>query len=252
MAFGFLDAAVRQAGVVGTTEHRPWPLPGSPWTSAQSWVDLAFLHWPVDAGVLRKLIPGSVELETYDDAAWLGVVPFLLTDFRLRGLPPFPRYSTFPELNVRTYVTRDGKPGIWFFSLDAASRIFVEAAKMRYRLPYHHAHMSCRRDGDHVHYESGRDGAAFSASYRGDGPLFHAEPGSLDAFLTERYCLYTEDGGRVYRAEIHHPPWDLQRGEAHVDLNTIVPLPLGDAPPLVLFSPRQDTVVWPLHELRAE
>jgi uncharacterized protein YqjF (DUF2071 family) len=252
MTFGFLDAAVRQAGAVDRTEHRPWPLPESPWTSAQSWVDLAFLHWPVDAGALRKLVPDSVELETYDETAWLGVVPFVLTGFRLRGLPPVPRYSTFPELNVRTYVTRHGKPGIWFFSLDAASRIFVEAAKMLYRLPYHLAQMSCRRRGDHVHYESGRDGAAFSGSYRGDGALFRAEPGSLDAFLTERYRVYTENGGRVYGADIHHLPWDLQRGEAQIDLNTMAPLSLADTPAHVLFSPRQDTVVWPLRELHAE
>jgi uncharacterized protein YqjF (DUF2071 family) len=251
MTFEFLDAAVRQAGVVDTTEHRPWPLPDSPWTSAQSWLDLAFLHWRVDAAELRKLLPGSVELELFDGSAWLGVTPFLLAWFRARGLPPVPRYSTFPELNVRTYVTHDGKPGIWFFSLDAASRLFVEGGKKLYRLPYFHAEMSCVRTGDQVQYESARPGAAFSGGYRGDGPLFQAEPGSLEAFLTERYCLYTEDGVRLYRAEIHHPPWDLQHGEAHVDLNTMAPVGLGDETPHVLFSPRQDVVVWPLRELDA-
>jgi uncharacterized protein len=249
MTIELLDAAVRQAGVVDTTEHRPWPLPDSPWTSAQTWLDLAFLHWPVDADELRKLIPETLELDTHDGEAWLGVTPFILAWFRARGLPPVPRYSTFPELNVRTYVTYGGRPGIWFFSLDAASRLFVEGGKKLYRLPYHRAEMSCRREGDHVRYESARPGAAFSASYRGDGPLFRAEPGSLDAFLTERYCLYTEDGGRLYRAEIHHPPWDLQSGEAHVDLNTMAPVSVDDAPPHVLFSPRQDVVVWPLREL---
>jgi uncharacterized protein len=251
MTVAFLDGAVRQAHVVDVTDHRPWPLPETPWTSAQSWVDLAFLHWPVDADELRKLLPGSVELETFDGTAWLGVVPFVLTDLRLRGLPPIPRYSRFPELNVRTCVTRGGRAGIWFFSLDAASRLFVEAAKRLYRLPYHHAQMSSLRDGDHVHYESARTGAAFSGNYRGDGDLFQPAPGSLEAFLTERYCLYTEDGGRVYTADIHHPPWGLQRGEARVDLNTITPVALSGEPH-VLFSPRQDTVVWSLRELDAE
>jgi uncharacterized protein YqjF (DUF2071 family) len=248
MTFAFLDAAVRQAGVVEATDHRPWPLPETPWLSAQSWVDLAFLHWPVDADELGKLLPESVELETFDGSAWLGLVAFVLTDLRLRGLPPIPRYSTFPELNVRTCVTRDDRPGVWFLSLDAASRLFVEAAKKLYRLPYHHAQMSAVRDGDRVHYVSARAGGAFSGSYRGAGELLRAEPGSLEAFLTERYCLYTEDGGRVYTADIHHPPWDLQRGEARVDLNTIAPVPLTGEPH-VLFSPRQDTVVWPLREL---
>jgi uncharacterized protein YqjF (DUF2071 family) len=117
-----------------------------------------------------------------------------------------------------------------------------------YRLPYNRADMSFRRVGDRVRYDSSRAGGAFSATYRGDGALFQAEPGTLEHFLTERYCLYTEDGGRAYRAEIHHPPWDLQHGDAQIDLNTLAPVTLPDASH-VLFSPRQDVVVWPLAEL---
>jgi uncharacterized protein YqjF (DUF2071 family) len=248
-ALDFLDLPARQAAVTSVTEHRPWPLPEEPWTSAQSWVDLAFLHWPVDADELRRLVPDSVELQTFDGTAWLGIVAFLLTGLRVRGLPPIPGLSTFPELNVRTYVTDRDRPGIWFFTLDAGSVWFVEAAKRLYRLPYQHARMGCERSGEHVQYEAARVGAAFSGRYRGVGELFHAEPGSLEEFLTERYCLYTEDGGRLYRADIHHPPWDLQRGEASIDLNTIAPLPLAHDGPHVLFSPRQDVVVWPLQEL---
>jgi uncharacterized protein YqjF (DUF2071 family) len=197
-------------------------------------------------------VPESVELEVHDGAAWLGVTPFVLTGLRLRGLPPLPLLSEFPELNVRTYVTSGGKPGIWFFSLDAASTFAVEAAKRLYKLPYNRAQMHVERRDDYVHYESARPGAAFSGRYRGSGELFQAEPGSLEEFLTERYCLYTEDGGRLYRAEIHHPPWDLQRGEAELDLNTMAPFPLPDEEPHVLFSPRQDVVVWALEEVREE
>jgi uncharacterized protein YqjF (DUF2071 family) len=249
LTLDFLTAAARQAAVMNDTARRPWPLPDEPWWSAQSWVDLAFLHWRVDPDELRQHIGRSVELDTYDGEAWIGIAPFTLTDLRLRGMTPLPRLSTFPELNVRTYVTRGGTPGIWFFSLDAGSTLFVEAAKFLYKLPYVKARMSVRRIGDHVHYESARPGAAFSGSYRGAGPLFQAEPGSLEEFLTERYCLFTEDGARAYRADIHHPPWDLQHGEAKVDLNTITPISLEQAPDHVLFSPRQDAVVWPLKEL---
>lgn len=231
------------------TAHRPWPVPDAPWANAQTWVDLAFLHWRVDADEVRRAVGRSVELDTFDGEAWLGVTAFLLADFRLRGLPPVPRLSTFPELNVRTYVTRDDRPGIWFFSLDAASTLAVEGAKRLYKLPYHRAQMTCERVGDRVQYESARPGAAFSGSYRGSGDLFRAEPGTLEHFLTERYCLYTEDGGQAYRAEIHHPPWDLQGGEATIDLNTMSPVALPDEQPHVLFSPRQDVVVWPLAEL---
>ena len=189
-----------------------------------------------------------MEIETFDGSAWLGVTPMLLTGLRLRGLPPLPGVSTFPELNVRTYVTRDDKPGLWFFSLDAGSTLAVEAAKRFYKLPYTRAQMRYER-GEFVRHESARAGAAFSGSYRGVGDLFHAEPGSLTAFLVERYCLYTEDGGRVYRAETHHMPWQLQEGEAQIDLNTMAPLPLPDVEPHVLFAPRQDAVIWPLREL---
>jgi uncharacterized protein YqjF (DUF2071 family) len=244
-----LSHVARQSQVLKEVGHRPWPVPEGPWVQAQSWIDLAFLHWRVDAEELGQLVPDAVELETHDGSAWLGITPFLLTGFRLRGLPPVPGISTFEELNVRTYVTRDDKPGIWFFTLDAASTLAVEGAKRLYRLPYHRAHMRYERRGGAVHYESARTGAAFSGRYEGAGPFFHAGPGTLEYFLTERYCLYSTDGSRTFRADIHHPPWDLQHGEARIDLNTMAPLSLPDDEPHVLFSPRQDVVVWPPTEL---
>jgi hypothetical protein len=216
---------------------------------AQTWVEHAFLHWRFEPGEIARLLPDSVELETYDGAAWLGVTPFLLTGLRLRGLPPLPGISSFPEVSARTYVTRDGKAGLWYFALDAGSTLAVEAAKRVYRLPYARAQIRYVRDEDCVHLEAARAGAAFSADYRGVGETFTAAPGSLDAFLTERYCIYTEDGGRAYRAELHHPPWTLQRGEANVDVNTFTPMPLPARPAHVLFAERQDVVVWPLREL---
>jgi hypothetical protein len=242
-------AAARQAAVAEDSTQRPWPLPDETWTSAQTWVDLAFLHWGVDANALRPLVPPDLELQTFDGAAYLGIVPFVLSDLRFRGLLPLPRLSTFPELNVRTYVTHDDRPGVWFFSLDAASTLMVEGAKRFYKLPYERAQMRSERIGEFVHYESARSGAAFSGRYRGEGDLFHAQPGSLEEFLVERYCLYTADGGRLYRAEVHHAPWALQRGEAVVDLNTMSPVTLPDESPNVLFAPRQDVVVWRLHQI---
>jgi hypothetical protein len=244
----FLATPARQAAVVDVVEHRPWPLPPRPWSNAQTWEELAFLHWRVDESGLRALLPEGLELDTHDGDAWLGVTPFRLTGFRVRGAPPLPFVSQFPELNVRTYVTRDGRPGIWFCSLDAGSQLAVEAARRLYKLPYRHARMSVARRHGHVHFESAREGAAFSARYRGVGDFFHPEPGSLEWFLTERYCLYTVDGGRLYRAEIHHPPWPLQQGEAVVELNTMAPpgVDLPDEEPLVHYALRQDVVVWPL------
>jgi uncharacterized protein YqjF (DUF2071 family) len=247
--FPALEAVARQQAAMEHAEHRPWPLPAGPWAQAQTRDDVGFLHWPVDPDELRRHLPESVTLDLRGGAAWLGVVPFAIVDARVRGLPPLPPVASFHELDVQTYVTVDGKPGIWFFSLDASSRLAVEAAKRLYRLPYAHARISSDRRADWVLYESARTGAAFSGRYRGAGDLFRAEPGSLAWFLVERYRLYTEDGGRLYAAEIHHRPWELRAGEARVDLNTMSPIPLPDEAPHVLFAPRQDIVIWPLEEL---
>jgi uncharacterized protein YqjF (DUF2071 family) len=248
---GFLGAAARQAAVTNEAAHRPWPVPDEPWVQAQTWEDLLFAHWRVEADELERLLPTELGLDTHNGAAWIGITPFVLTNLRVRGLPPLPWISSFPELNVRTYVTLDDRPGIWFFTLDAASALAVEAAKRTYRLPYNRAKMAVEREGSFVRYESARPGAAFSARYRGAGAVFTPEPGTLEHFLTERYCLYTADGGRLYRAEIHHPPWPLQPAEATIDLNTMAPVSLPDEAPHVLFSARQDVVVWSLDEVRS-
>jgi uncharacterized protein len=244
----FLQAPVRQASSVEETEHRSWPLPREPWVMGQTWDDLLFANWRVDADLVRSLVPGGLDVDEHDGSAWLGVTPFELTGLRARGLYALPFLSSFYELNVRTYVTRDDKPGIWFFSLDASSRIAVEAARRLYKLPYFQARISLgRRDGRIVFECVRNERKTFSASYRGVGNAAVMTPGSLEHFLTERYCLYAEDRGRLFRAEIHHRPWPLQAAEAEIDLNTMPPEELtipGD--PLLHYAKRQDAVIWPL------
>jgi uncharacterized protein YqjF (DUF2071 family) len=213
----------------------------------QTWDDLLFVHYRVPADTLRPLVPEGLELQEHSGSCWLGVTPFVITGLRGRGLLPLPFASSFRELNVRTYVTRDDKPGIWFFSLDASSQLAVEAARRLYRLPYFRADISLRRLGDELLYDCSRGGGkAFSAAYRADGAVFNAEPGSLEHFLTERYCLYAEHQGELYRAEIHHEPWPLQPARARIDLNTMPPFKVPHEEPLVHYSRRQDVVIWPL------
>jgi uncharacterized protein len=148
-------------------------------------------------------------------------------------------------------VTAGGKPGIWFFSLDAESDLAVEAARRAYKLPYFRADMRAEwRDG-RLRYESRRrrgEGAALRVGYRPIGEVIDADPNSLAYFLTERYCLYAEDAGRLKRAEIHHQPWPLQPAEAEIGENTMPPsgIELLDEAPLLHFSARQDVVIWPL------
>jgi hypothetical protein len=220
---------------------------------AQTWEELLFAHWEVSIESLRAHVPPELEVETYQGAAYVGITPFLVTNVRLRGLPPLPGVSSFLELNCRTYVRHAGeRPGIWFFSLDASSRLAVEAARRTYRLPYFHARMEglpryrCARSGaDRPH--------VWEATYRPAGHTFNAESGSLEHFLTERYCLYTTDGdGTLQRADIHHPPWPLQTAEAEIELNTIPPDgidPQGE--PLLHFARRQDVLIWPLQPVLA-
>jgi len=251
-AFDLFERPARQAAVLEDVEHRPWPVPDEPWAQAQTWDDLLFAHWRVPAGTLRAHLPPGLQLETFDGDAWLGVTPFVVSGLRLRGLPPVPFLSSFPECNVRTYVTLGGKPGIWFFSLDAGSAVAVEAARLSYRLPYFRARMTAARGGGFVAYESARsDGrghpAVLSARYRGDGDFLRPEAGSLEHFLTERYCLYAADGDALWRAEIQHPPWALQAAEAEIALNTMPPSGIELAgEPLLHLAARQDVVIWPL------
>lgn len=219
----------------------------------QTWEDLLFAHWRVPLEALRAHVPAELEVELHDGSAWLGITPFRVTGLRLRGTLPLPGVSSFLETNVRTYVrAADEKPGVWFFSLDASSRLAVEAARRLYRLPYFHARMAATRRGEWIDYECARmqeHGRVFSGRYRPDGAVFNAEPGSLEWFLTERYCLYTTDRARLMRAEIHHAPWPLQPADAAIDLATLSPIEV-DGPPLVHFARRQDVVIWPLEAVR--
>ena len=238
---------MRQASALEETEHRPWPVPERSWVMGQTWDDLLFAHYRVPVEQLRALVPEGLEVQEHSGTGWVGVTPFVVTGLRARGLLPLPFASSFRELNVRTYVTRDEKPGIWFFSLDASSQLAVEAARRLYRLPYFRAEMSVQRRGGELLYECSRGaGKAFSAAYRADGDVFQAEPGSLEHFLTERYCLYAEHDDALYRADIHHRPWPLQPVAARIDLNTMPPLKVTEEDAVVHFSARQDVVIWPL------
>jgi uncharacterized protein len=238
-------AAARQRAGLAARGHRPFPPPPGPWVMGQSWRRLLFAHWPVAPERMRALVPDELPLDLYDGRAWLGVTPFEMEGVRPRGLPPAPLVSRFPELNVRTYVVRDGRPGIHFLSLDTSNRPTVAGARALYRLPYFHAQMAVRaRDGwiEYAHRRAPE--VAFTARYRPTAPAAYAVPGSLEAWLAERYCAYAVDGGNVLRIDIHHRPWELQPAEARIATNSVAPLALEGAPHL-MYSARQDIVVWP-------
>lgn len=241
--------------ILRTIEHRPWPLPESPWILSQTWEHLLFLHWPVSADALLGHLPAGLSLETFDGEAWLGIVPFRMAWVRPRCLPALPGLSFFPELNVRTYVERDGIPGVWFLSLEAASRVAVRVARRFFRLPYFDADMRIEHDADVVRYRSerthrGAPAADFEAAYRPLGAPTLSRAGTLEHWLTERYCLYAaRESGELYRAEIHHVPWPLQPAEADIRVNTMAAshgIALPQTQPLVHFARSISVATWPL------
>lgn len=229
-------------------DHRPWSIPRAPWTWRQSWRDLLFAHWPIDAASLRPLIPDGLRLQEFGGTAWIAVVPFRMTGVMRRHLPDLPWISAFPELNVRTYVERDGKPGVWFLSLDATNPLAVWAARTFFHLPYFQADMSFSENANRIDYRSHRGAARFEGSYRPSSEIYVASPGTLEHWLTERYCLYARDTrGTLWVNDVHHAPWPLQKTEAEIRVNTMLAphrLSVPDVPPLLHFAKRVDVVVW--------
>lgn len=238
------------------TAHRRWPPPPRPWTWRQSWKDLLFAHWPVPAAVLQPLVPPALRVEEFDGTSWVGVVPFRMSGVMRRPLPDLPWVSAFPELNLRLYVERDGRPGVWFLSLDAANPVAVWAARRFFHLPYHLARIDMARRAEEIAFASrragGADAPACRAAYRPDGAAFEASPGSLEWFLTERYCLYARSAsGAIYRADVHHVPWPLQPARGDVEPAELL-RPHGlvvAGEPLLHFSRGVDVVVWPLERV---
>ena len=237
--------------ILEETAHRPWPMPVGPWLMTQTWNDLLFAHWPVDGKALRQLVPASFELDRFDGATWLGVVPFHMTNVAPRFVPALPWVSAFPELNVRTYVTVGGKPGVFFFSLDAGNPFAVGAARGLLNLPYYSAVMTAETAGGAVDYRSRRQSAPYAefiGRYRGLGDRRPPPRGTLEHFLTERYCLYAVDHTHhAYRLEIHHAEWSLESAEAEITVNTMADaagIRLPSMAPLLHFSKRQDMVCW--------
>lgn len=223
----------------------------------QHWGKLLFMHWRIDEKLLRPLIPTALEIDTFEGSAWIGVVPFTMWGIRASFLPAIPGTSAFHELNVRTYVHHRGAPSVWFLSLDAAHKLAVWGARTFYYLPYFNAQMSLTQSENAISYSSlrkdNRGGTAeFEASWTIGEPLPQTKPGSLEFFLTERYCLEAEHKGKLYRSRIHHQPWQLRKAQLDsLNANMIeshgLPSPQGD--PLLHYCEEISVEIWPLKNL---
>ncbi len=222
------------------------------------WCDLLFAHWTVDAAVLRRLIPERLELDLFEGLAYVGAVPFRMEGVTPRGVPPLPGLHALPEMNLRTYVNASGKPGIWFFSLDAGQKLAVRVARRFFHLPYFDARFNIRSAGGTVEYSavrthSGAPNASFEARYGPIGPVYRATRGSLDSWLTDRYCLYASDNqGLVYRGEIDHECWPLQPAEAEVQINSLgdwLGIEMKGPPQTLHFAKSLDVRAWLLEKV---
>jgi uncharacterized protein YqjF (DUF2071 family) len=229
------------------------------WSVAMRWHDLLFAHWPIRPERLRSLIPAGLEIDTFDGWAWIGIVPFHMTGIRLRKMPELCSLA-FPELNVRTYVRRrqrDGseKSGVWFLSLDAASRFGVCVARNWYRLPYHLADIDFDSDNDGYRFRNRRraspvNSGALELRYRPIGEACIAEIGTLEHWLVERHSLFAQcRSGRIACADIYHEPWQTQPAEAEIARNTMLAplkISLPSDKPLLHFAKQVDAVAWTL------
>jgi uncharacterized protein YqjF (DUF2071 family) len=246
------------------TSQSPRPLPSGRWVMTQRWNDLLFAHWPVSPASLARLIPDGLQVDTYHGSAWIGVVPFWMDRIKLRGLPPVPFASSFPELNLRTYVRdqQTGTPGVLFLSLDASSLLAVGFAQAMFSLPYHWAEMKFeqRSEREFAYYSRRRwtkPPVIFKARYRGLGPtrkLAESRSGSLEYFLTERYCLFTRSRtGEPMRANVHHIPWPLEEAEAEIERNDLpgaMGIRLPNEEPVLHYSRRLAVYVWQLERVQ--
>lgn len=250
--------------ILSAISHRPWPLPKRPWTMLQRWNDLLFAHWPVPAEEINALLPSSLSVDTFDGSAWVGVVPFWMDRVRYRGLPPIPGANRFPELNLRTYVRDRSKntPGVYFFSLDAASPLAVAVARTFFQLPYYWSKMRINEEKSGsctgwFRYTSERRMSSrpvrFHAHYRSLGRP--ADKGLIEHFLTERYALFAPGhSGELYQGNVHHIPWPLEQAEAEFELNELPEahgIRLPDTKPLLHYSRELVVYVWDLEPVPA-
>ena len=211
-------------GALREDDHLPFPIPSRSFAISQEWRDLTFMHWKVDPKRLQKHLPDGLEIDFFDGEAYVGVIPFMMKNVHPKGLVPLPGISTFAEFNVRTYVVKDGQHGVFFLTLDAKSLVTCLYANRAYGLAYRYAKARVKRHGDALTWTSRRssDGAELIGSSMPNGPLQSAAAGSLEHFLFERYCLYTEHNGCLRRGYVHHQPWRFQQVEVSLEANSLL------------------------------
>lgn len=220
------------------------------WLMKQTWANLLFLHWELESEKLKPLLPIELALDTFDGKAWLTILPFRVRHQRFHGLPEIPMMRAYLELNVRTYVVYKGVPGVYFFSLDANNLLSVAGAKAG-ALPYRMARMEMTSVAGGIRFTSKRvfGNGEFAAAFAPAGPAVRTVSGSLDAWLLERYVLFTKLGPWVLRGDIRHESWEVRSASVRVEKNTAAPFGVsGHEPRLVHYADRKEAYIYPLRK----
>ncbi|MDH5609510.1 MAG: DUF2071 domain-containing protein [Cyclobacteriaceae bacterium] len=224
------------------TNHRPWPLPATPWQYYQEWNDAVFLHWQVEPLLLKPYMPDGLELDQLEGTAWISLVAFTMQYVRPRGIPAFSPVSDFHEINIRTYVVRNGKQGVYFLSIEAARYISSFLAKTISGLPY--VTSTINRSAQTISAQNTRLGTKFDINYEVHENL--SVKTEADRWLTERYALFQNHGPHIISYDIHHLEWPVNRlslTKHRIDYPALGHL-LNAPPVKTHYSPGVQVIAW--------
>lgn len=240
-------------------DHIPFAMPKKRPALRQNWKKLTFLHWQVEAQLLRKHLPQGLELDLFEGKAYVGFIPFVMEKVRPNYLPPIAGVSTFGEVNIRIYVTKNGIPGVFFLTLEAQSRVTCFYANRRYGLTYRYAKVKVGGSIEGYHWNSKRTKGGYSlqGTSHSIGEARQAQEKTLEYFLFERYSLYTIRNGRLHRGYTHHTKWWYYDAEVEVKNNTLAqPFQLGIdnplSPDLTHISQGVEVITWHLMPVEGE
>lgn len=235
--------------------HRPFPLPSSSWVIAQTWSNVLFMHWPVQLEAIKPFLPSSLQVDLYEGKAWIGIVHFKVSNMHFRGLPSIPLLRSFLQLNVRTYVMYKGVPGVYFFNLDVNHLPSVMGARFFYSLAFRQSNMAAVvKNSCHFQsfYSFGQKREELDIFYQPVSHPYFADKGTFDYWASERYCLFTKRRNELYRGDIHHTRWTLQKAEATIIRNTMasfLPHNYFQQEPILHFSQEKKAFFWPLQKM---
>lgn len=235
--------------ILNYTSHRTWKNPNINWSFYQEWNKAIFLHWEIEKEIVEKWIPSGVKIDTYNGKAWISLVAFTMENIRPRLLPAFSPISNFHEINLRTYVIKENKPGVYFLNIEAQKWFSAYISRKISGLPYQKSDITHDIKEKKLFAHFKKKGFNLEIDYK-IGNLI-ADKNALDVFLSERYCLYLDLNNEIIRYEIHHLPWQINELTC-TKLKTnyfIEDIDLNRKPDLIRYSEGIQVLAWKQEKL---